>query len=61
MFSIMLNSLDFVMDFYNEWLKCHVPTLSQARDNRRVNPSGVNNTVLELAQGFQTPVYTYNP
>ena len=40
---------------------CHAPTLSQARDNRRVNPSGVNNTVLELAQGFQTPVHTYNP
>ena len=36
---------------------CHAPTLSQARDNRRVNPSGVNNTFIELAQGFQTPVY----
>ena len=39
---------------------CHAPTLSQAWDNRRVNPSGVINTFLELAQGFQTPVHTYN-
>ena len=34
----------------------HTPTHSQARDNRRVNPSGVNNTFLELVLGFQTPV-----
>ena len=40
-------------------IKCHAPTLSQARDNR-VNPSGVINTFFELAQGFQTPVHTYN-
>ena len=40
---------------------CHAPTLSQARDNSRVNPSGVNNTFLELANDFQTPVHTYNP
>ena len=33
---------------YNQ--KCHAPTLSQARDNRCVNPSGVNNTFFELAQ-----------
>ena len=39
---------------------CHASTLSQARDNNRVNPSGVNNTFLELAQGFQTSVHTYN-
>ena len=39
---------------------CHAPTLSQARDNRHVNPSWVINTFLELAQGFQTPVHTYN-
>ena len=39
---------------------CHAPTLSQARDNRRVNPSGVINTFLELALGFHTPVHTYN-
>ena len=44
---------------YNQ--KCHAPTLSQARDNRHVNPSGVINTFFELAQGFQTPVHTYNP
>ena len=46
---------------YRPELICHAPTLSQAQDNRRVNPSGVNNTFLELAQGFQTPVHTYNP
>ena len=40
---------------------CHAPTLSQARDNRGVNPSRVKNTFFELAQGFQTPVHTYNP
>ena len=40
---------------------CHAQTLSQARDNRRVNPSGVINIFLELAQGFQTPIHTYNP
>ena len=32
---------------------CHAPTHSQARDNRRINPSGVNNTFFELAQGWQ--------
>ena len=42
------------------YLICHAPTHSQARDNRRVNPSRVINTFLELAQGFQTPVHTYN-
>ena len=29
---------------------CHAPTHSQARDNCRINPSGVNNTFLELVQ-----------
>ena len=30
--------------------QCHAPTHSQTQDNRRVNPSGVNNIFLELAQ-----------
>ena len=45
---------------FNHGHSCHASTLSQAWDNRHVNPSGVNNTFLELAQGFQTPVHTYN-
>ena len=40
--------------------QCHAPTLSQARDNRRINPSRIINIFLELAQGFHTPVHTYN-
>ena len=40
--------------------RCHGPTFSQARNNRRVYPNGVNNTFRELAQDFQTPVHTYN-
>ena len=41
---------------------CHTPTHSQVRDNRRVNPSGVNNTFPELAQGnyLITPIWNYN-
>ena len=44
-----------------EYCSRHAPILSQAPDNRCVNPSEVNNTFLELAQGFQTHVHTYNP
>ena len=51
---LFCNQLKFVVGF------CHALTLSQARDNRHINSSEVNNTFLELAQGFQTPVHTYN-
>ena len=38
--------------------KCHAPTLSQAQDNRCINPSGLNNTFLELAQGWRINLFT---
>ena len=52
-FEVFQESFKSHLKTFEHHTDCHTLTRSQARDNRHVNPSGVNNTFLELAQGWQ--------